>query len=290
MTPLSNRRQQLNIPTQLMKTICTIGLGFLLLTVAACTKVTVTVHAPNTGNPLTGTNCKLQRELTNQNQKTDFWCWAATAHTVIEYIKNEKLDQCTLVDAVKRSALQEAWDNLKKTDPPPDGEQRDDRDSRMENPPPISADAPPNCCMSTLLTVPQPITTNIGIAQNICWLNGWPEFVFNTSEFSMKYEAFEYDPDFTGPQGLSWDEIVTEICEDRPMITGIYYTKKNERGTHTVVIGGYSELEDGSQWVQVYDPGFNTNEDDYYIWPYDVYLGDPGVFTHVRDYKNISLP
>ena len=55
------------------------------------------------------------------------------------------------------------------------------------------------------------------------------------------------------------------------------------------MIGGYSELEDGSQWVHAYDPGYNTEEEDSYLWPYDVYLGNPGVFTHVRDYKNISV-
>ena len=55
------------------------------------------------------------------------------------------------------------------------------------------------------------------------------------------------------------------------------------------MVGGYSELDDGSQWVHVYDPGYNTEEEDSYIWPYDIYLGDPGVFTHVRNYKHISV-
>jgi hypothetical protein len=274
MTPLKSNRGHLKHAGHSMKTLLTIGLGFLLLTVAACTEVSVSVRVPSTSSVLTGTNCKLQRELTNQNQQTDFWCWAASAHTVIEYIKNEKIDQCILVDAVKRAELDREWDRIKGGDPPPI----------------IPLEPPPNCCMSTLEMVPQPESTNVGAAQKVCWTNGWPELVFKTSEFRMNYEGYEYDPNFPGPQGLSWDEIVTEICEDRPMISAIYFSKQFGGGTHTVVIGGYSELEDGSQWIQVYDPGFNTNEDDYYIWPYDVYLGDPGVFTHVRDYKGISLP
>ena len=73
------------------------------------------------------------------------------------------------------------------------------------------------------------------------------------------------------------------------MISAIHFAPELGGGAHTVVIGGYNELEDGSQWVHVYDPGFNTLEEDYYFWPYDVYLGAPGVFAHVRDYTNIYL-
>jgi hypothetical protein len=117
--------------------------------------------------------------------------------------------------------------------------------------------------------------------------NGWPEYIFDTESFRMRFKGYEYN---SWPQGLTWDEIVAEICADRPMISAIHFSPELGGGAHTVVIGGYNELEDGSQWVHVYDPGFNTLEDDYYLWPYDIYLGDPGVFTHVRDYKNISLP
>ena len=136
---------------------------------------------------------------------------------------------------------------------------------------------------------PNPTERNIQIAQGNCYQNGWPELIFSTEEFHTTFEPIGYDWTIPYPHGLSWDEIVEEICSDRPMISVILYPLEIGGGGHAVVIGGYSELEDGSQWVHVYDPSYDTEEADSYIWPYDVYLGDPGVFTHVRDYKNISV-
>jgi hypothetical protein len=243
-------------------------LALLLLAVSACTQVKVLVHQPDMSSALTGTNCKLQRELRNQKQETDVWCWAASAHTVIEYLKNERIDQWTLVDTVVREQLDEAWIKAKKKGANPDL-------------------ADPNCEMAVSTTrTDQP---NIQTARTICWTNGWPEKVFDTEKFSVHAVIHPYDWTDPAPQGLSWDQIVAEICADRPMISAIYFAPELGGGAHTVVIGGYNELEDGSQWVHVYDPGFNTLEEDYYFWPYDVYLGAPGVFTHVRDYTNIYL-
>ena len=125
--------------------------------------------------------------------------------------------------------------------------------------------------------------------RGICYQNGWPESIFATEEFHTTFDGVQYDWSIPYPHGLSWAEIVEEICADRPMISVILYARELGGGGHAVVIGGYSELEDGSQWVHVYDPGYNTEEEDSYIWPYEVYLGDPRVFTHVRDYKNISV-
>ena len=245
-------------------------LALLLLAVSACTQVKVSVHQPASSSGLTGTNCKLQRELRNQKQETDFWCWAASAHTVIEYLKSERIDQWTLVDAVVRGELDEAWKTTET--------------QRKENGNVLGLD----CRMATAEfgKIDHP---NVRIARRICWTNRWPENVFNTEKFSLYAEPYVYAWTGTDPQGLSWDQIVAEICADRQMISAIYFAPELGGGAHTVVIGGYNELEDGSQWVHVYDPGFNTLEEDYYFWPYDVYLGDPGVFTHVRDYTNIYL-
>ena len=107
--------------------------------------------------------------------------------------------------------------------------------------------------------------------------------------FTQPLTESEYDWTIPYPHGLSWAEIVEEICADRPMIDVILYSRELGGGGHAVVVGGYSELDDGSQLVHVYDPGYNTEEDDSYVLPYDVYLGNPGVFTHVRNYKNISV-
>ena len=119
-----------------------------------------------------------------------------------------------------------------------------------------------------------PRTKNTEVAQSICFENGWPEAVFATEEFYTTFAGVQYDWSIPYPHGLSWAEIVEEICSDRPMISVILYGRELGGGGHAVVIGGYSELDDGSQWVHVFDPGFNTEEDDSYIWPYDVYLGN----------------
>lgn len=247
-----------------MKAIAISLLALVLLSGSACTDVSVLVHQRSNRSGLTGTNCKLQRELPNEGQKTDFWCWAASAHTVIEYMKREPVEQCNLVSAVFRSEL----DGI---------------------PLPNPTDLRPDCCMivGRIPDVNDPDYDYIKAIDNVCGRNGSPEKVFNTEQFRMHFELYEYDLTNPGPQGLTWEEIVAEICADRPMISAILYSLELGGGGHTVVIGGYNELEDGSQWVHVYDPGYNTLEEDYYLWPYEVYLGQPGVFTHVRDYKNI---
>jgi hypothetical protein len=255
--------------TNRMKSIAIILFALLLFTEAACSKVYVSVRQPASSSTLTGTHCALERELRNQDQKTDFWCWAASAHTVIEYLKQQPIEQCDIVSAALRKNL----------------------DAELENPPPLGSEDPvPNCCMATgkLEKPDPPLSTRKAI--NACWQNAWPEAVFETTEFKMNYKIFEYDWENPGPQGLGWDQIVAEICADRPMISTVQYDPGKGGGGHAVVIGGYNELDDGTQWVQVYDPGYSTLEGDFYLWPYEIYLGDPGVFVHVRDYTNISLP
>ena len=49
-------------------------------------------------------------------------------------------------------------------------------------------------------------------------------------------------------------------------------------------------MDDGTQWVHVYDPGYSTLEDDYYVWPYDNVSWRPWSLYPYRDYKNISIP
>lgn len=257
------------VPDSLMVYLGMSSTVLLFLLITACTNVAVTVHAPAGGNTFTGLNCKLQRELKNQHQQTNVWCWAASAHTVLEYLKNQPIKQCHILQAVYQGQLSYDWAQL----PPTSIEGLDS----------------PSCCMNMPEIELPPRSKNVEVAQMNCYQNGWPEYVFATEEFHTTFEAFEYDWTIPYPHGLSWDEIVEEICADRPMISAILYALDIGGGGHAVVIGGYSELEDGSQWVHVYDPGYNTEEDDSYLWPYDVYLGNPGVFTHVRDYKNISI-
>jgi len=252
-----------------MKAKALVLFALVLLGGSACTDVYVHVRVASNINPLTGLKCKLKRPLTNQHQQTNVWCWAASAHTVIQYLKNEDIKQCDLLQAVYRGPLAYEWAQLPKT-----------TTASLE---------PPNCCMKMPEDDIDSIGKNVEIAQNYCYQNGWPEEVFGTEEFHTTFSGVKYDWSIPYPHGLSWRGIVEEICDDRPMIDVILYSHELGGGGHAVVIGGYSELDDGSQWVHVYDPGYNTEEEDSYLWPYDIYLGNPGVFTHVRDYKHIAL-
>jgi hypothetical protein len=263
-------------------------LALVLLGGSACTNVQVHVRVPSNTNPLTGINCKLKRALTNQHQETNVWCWAASAHTVIEYLKNQPVKQCDLLNAVYRSQLDYEWDNWTKkhsenlaADPAADGPAAAD--------PASAGPKRPTCCMPMPEEELPPKEKNVEIAQDVCYQNDWPEKVFATEDFYTTFKGVQYDWSVPYPHGLRWAEIVQEICADRPMIDVILYARELGGGGHAIVIGGYSELDDGSQWVHVYDPGYNTEEEDSYALPYDVYLGNPGVFTHVRNYKNISV-
>jgi hypothetical protein len=240
-----------------MKAKVLVLFALVLLGGSACTKVHVVVHAPPSSSSLTGLNCKIQRGLRNEKQRTDFWCWAAAAHTVIQYLKQEDIRQCELVEAVYRN-----------------------RPMLQDNATPVSGASLP-CCTAE--------DDPASLGDPPCAVNGLSEYVFDTPEFKMGYYPVTFDWTSSEPQGLGWDEIVTEICEDRPIISAIAYSPQKGGGGHAVVIGGYKELSDGSQWVAVYDPGYSTGEGESYVWSYDAYLGIPGVFSHARDYKYISV-
>jgi len=270
--------------TNRMKSIAIILFAILLFTGSACTKVSVTVHNQATsGSGLTGLNCKLKRELKNQHQQSNVWCWAASAHTVLEYLKNEEINQRDILQAVFTSQLTYEW-NTKIADP---------RWSSVEREK-LKHMVPSTCWMKMpeehQLKDPVPIEEqNILTAQQICFQNGYADWVFATEEFHATYTPIWYEWTSSLPHGLGWGDLVKEICSDRPIISIKLYASNVGSGAHAVVIGGYSELEDGSQWVHVYDPSYNTEETESYIEPYHVYLGDPGVFTHAGDYKNISV-
>jgi hypothetical protein len=238
------RRQQIF----LMKAIFLGLFAVLLLDGSACTRVFVLVRVPSESS-LTGLNCKLKSDIRNQQQKTDFWCWAAAAQTVIEYLKQEPVRQCDLVQAVFRN---------RSMDPSRPCCLAEDDPDTLEDPP--------------------------------CAANGLSEYVFDTPEFNMGYDPVTFDWTSPEPQGLEWEEIVSEICEDRPIISAIAFTdEESDGGGHAVVIGGYKESADGSQWVEVYDPSPSTLEEDFEVWSYDYYRGVPGIFAHARTYKNISV-
>ena len=131
--------------TNQMKSIAIILFALLLCTASGCTNVDVSVRQPAASSDLTGTHCKLQRELTNQHQETNVWCWAASTHTVIKYLKNQPIKQCELLHAVYQGYLTHDWS--------------------LE--PPSSQD-PPNCCMKMPEDDLDPREKNVEIAQTHC--------------------------------------------------------------------------------------------------------------------------
>ena len=273
--PLTNNR--ILFQMSMLKGL-TLGLfALVLLGGSACTRIHVSVYQIGSSSGLTGTHCKLQRELKNQHQLTNVWCWAASTHTVLEYLRNEEVHQRDILEAVFHSQLVYAW-NEKIADASTAEEETKLRN--MEH---------PTCWMQMPEEYLNPEEENIRTAQEVCYAPGYPDWAFATEQFRTTYDPIGYDWTIPYPHGLTWDEIVGEICSDRPMISLILYGSELNAGSHAVVIGGYSELEDGSQWVHVYDPGYNTEEEESYIVPYDVHLGDPGVFIHARDYTNISI-
>ena len=171
-----------------MKTQTISLLALLLFAVSACTevKVRVSVHQSDNSSGLTGTNCKLQRELRNQHQETNVWCWAASAHTVIEYLKNEPIKQCDLVQAVYRGQLPYEWEQL------------------PEKASILTGLDSPTCCMKMPEDDLRPQTKNVEVAQNICYQNDWPESVFDTEEFYTTFKGVRYDWSIPYPHGLSW--------------------------------------------------------------------------------------
>jgi len=90
---------------------------------------------------------------------------------------------------------------------------------------------------------------------------GYPEKVFDSSEFN-----FEYKPklDFQRQtwRTLDWTDIVQEIRDTGPFIPTV---QLGEEETHTVVVNGYWCKQGGEPTVRMYDP----QENEHYYVPYD---------------------
>lgn len=210
--------------------------------------------------PAVGTRCQLQG-VSDDKQETSYWCWAASAQSVIKYLRatdqapgDPDIKQCDIVNAVFKDELDS------KTTPT----------------------LQPHCCK-----VGKEYEVSTGLEQDesrkVCIRRGWPHWVFKTEDFRYKYSQIDYDPSSTDPQGLSWEEITLQICDKRPFIFTIRWWGG---GGHTVVVEGYRQTADGRPFVEVLDPG-RRDFPDFFVMPYEAYLGVPGDFIHDRDYINI---
>jgi len=117
------------------------------------------------------------------------------------------------------------------------------------------------------------LTTCCQSATLACNKTGWPEF----NKYGFTFDTTHFAP-------LSWDDIVTEITDER---TPFCFTKKsNGGGGHMLVVFGYTEI-DGEPWVWVHDP-LPVNTGSTHVIPYAEY--DSGTdYTHWHDYYQIRL-
>jgi hypothetical protein len=210
--------------------------------------------------------------IANHLQETSLWCWAASTQVVIDYLRlptiGPVIKQCDLVNAVFEDDLRA-------------------RESGDPSLPPISL----NCCKIPEILPSETALSDTDLdkkirnhSTDICFKTNWPNRVFDTPDYRHGYSTIYYDPDSTEPQGLGWEDLVAQICDNRPFI---FVIRWGGGGGHAAVVGGYRQSADSNRWVEVFDPGYNNASYDFYVMRYELYLGVPGDFTRDRDYINI---
>lgn len=234
----------------------------LVITVAALslsTSAEVDVAIPQEEVQPASSPCEL-KGLTNRRQETSQWCWVASAQLVIEYLSQSKMNQCDMVNKVFNQKLREREQN--------------------------SPDLQLSCC-KVGNEYSSSRDRNVLESRSVCIQGGLPEWVFDNPNYNYRYSRISYDYSSETPQGLPWDELILQICDNRPFIfSNMYKTPGGYGGGHTAGVGGYRELDDGTRWVEVYDPG----QDGFSVWPYDQYLGPTRDYAHDLDYINILPP
>jgi len=227
--------------------------------------------------PPSGAECALSG-LVNRRQNTDAWCWAASSQMVMEYLNNiaspqlpplpkslgTENGQCQLVNAIF------------------------DTDLRHRE---INTDLSLSCCKADRITNPHPDNNdpNVTESRNICVQNRWPDDVFNHPDYHheftpVPYSDFQFDrySHHFAIERLTWQKLKDEICQNRPFI---FVVQWSGGGRDTSVVGGYRELPNVGESVEVHDHLYT--DDDFFVMPYWAFLGVPGDFTHDLDYVNI---
>lgn len=271
----------ISVPQKWIRLVMVLGLAGLFS--SACARVEVVVQggggggngsvqephiyppdAPNTQPQ--SPRCQLNG-MANRLQNTSLWCWAASAQVVIEYLRLAAgsppgIEQCNLVNAVFEDDLRER--------------------EGQASPGSLSL----HCCKTSEVSPSNtdPDGDNKVISTAFCFKTGWPNWVLDTPVYTHRYSTIYYNPDSTEPQGLGWEDLVAQICDNRPFIFAIRW---GGGGGHTAVVGGYRQSADSNRWVEVFDPGYSNSSYDFYVMRYESYLGVPGDFTRDRDYINI---
>lgn len=220
--------------------------------------------------PVTDTACPLHPPVTNvQKQENSAWCWAASTTQVIRHLEpNLNLTQCM---TVQKTLTPEVEEYIRQEEAKGRTDVRVDcclvTDEEMKNYDPRN----PN---------PRPNDKYIPDSVEVCHSRGRPEWALNALGYENQFGLVKWDPDVLQGQGLTWDQLVGQICDNRPFISVKAWV---EGGTHTEVITGY-HYNGPDAWVDVVSHGMDT----FFSEPFDDYQGKPGDYVHVRDYYDIG--
>ena len=212
---------------------------------------------------LSGCNeCHLN--LTNHQQQTGSWCWAASTRTVIEFIHpyvfphDESNDQCDedrgIVGKVFSAEVNDA--NAKRAAP--------------------AALNEINCCKAKRnVSMTEPGREE---SLRICDNTLWPSKALRVID--VNFLPVKYDPPFDYGQG--WEDLTGQIQRKLPYLAVF---RLAGGGRHAVAVGGYLSLLVEGEYVKVYDPG----QQGFTVTLFqDFYAGIPGQYAHEWDYFNIG--
>jgi hypothetical protein len=213
--------------------------------------------------PPQGPLCQLNPPImTVEKQKNSSWCWAASTTLVINHLNQlepeprDPLKQCSVVHTTLE--LDEHVDCCLVTD------------EEMWKYDPNNPDH---------IEAPQKVKDSVAV----CHTALHPERALAAHGYGNRFKDVRWDPANTTPQGLTWEELTGQICNNRPFISVKLWSGVDEGGTHTEVITGNHYAPDA--WVDLDTHGM----DGFYTIPYNHYLGKPGDYVHVRDYYDIGL-
>ncbi|MEK7764261.1 MAG: hypothetical protein AAB433_22025 [Nitrospirota bacterium] len=208
----------------------------------------------------------MQPDITGVHlQDNSAWCWAASTHLVIRHLEPaSNLKQCEVV-----------YNTLKS---------RGTVDQYEKQNPGVQID----CCRVTddaLLSENQADPVIIG-SKTVCHTTSRPEWALRangyvTAGVQERFQIAEWIPSKTIPEGVSWLDLTSQICMNRPFISVKLW---QGGGTHSEVVTGYRLDPDGTVVLD------SHGLDGVYTMSYDDYLRYPGITVgRVRDYYDIGL-
>jgi hypothetical protein len=198
-----------------------------------------------------------------QKQENSSWCWAASTTLVMNHLEPQSsLKQCDVVQKslapeIRQYVVKELTTNGR-------------------------TDVPIDCCSVT----DQIIKSSTALTQlqrdslGVCITTFRPERALEALGYS--FELAQWPADSTDPQGLTWDQLTGQICDNRPFISVKLW---DEGGTHAEVVTGYHLDPNEMKMVDLESAGMDGFHSD----PFKNYQGKPGDYVHVRDYYDIGL-